>query len=243
MMPDTTTTGFDRPKTESLNDTVKFYERHLLICTGTMEWSAHIDQDGGFGQALDGAVKARAAEIPHVVKINACDEPSRIFPAPEPGEAAEPHEAVPPLAPRGYDVLVFPDAVRYLGIREADLPVLVEDQLVRGRISERLPHEPVTGRHIFVCVHGARDPRCGACGPAVAEALAAEVVRRGLSERAHVHRTSHVGGHQYAANVLIYPEGDWYGYVSPADVPRIVEQHILRGAIVPELWRGRMGRP
>jgi (2Fe-2S) ferredoxin len=50
-----------------------------------------------------------------------------------------------------------------------------------------------------------------------------------------------VGGHEYAGNVLIYPGGNWYGYVTPADIPRIVDQHLVQGQIVWDLWRGRMG--
>jgi (2Fe-2S) ferredoxin len=50
-----------------------------------------------------------------------------------------------------------------------------------------------------------------------------------------------VGGHKYAGNVLIYPRGDWYGYVSPVDVPRLIKQHLKLDKIVADLWRGRMG--
>jgi (2Fe-2S) ferredoxin len=239
-MPETVDVGFERPKTQPLQDTVKPYRRHVFICTGTTDWPAHIDRDAGLAQALSEAIAAQEREKPLAVKLTACDEPSRIFPVPQPGEAAEPHEPV--LPQRGCDLLVFPEAVRYVGIGLADLPTFVQDQLVRDRVSERLPHEPLAGRHVFVCVNAARDARCGACGPAVADTFAADLARRGLADRVHLRRTSHVGGHQFAANVLIYPEGDWYGYVCPSDVPHIVEQHILGGAIVSELWRGRMGR-
>jgi (2Fe-2S) ferredoxin len=50
-----------------------------------------------------------------------------------------------------------------------------------------------------------------------------------------------VGGHRFAGNVLIYPGGDWYGYVTPEDVPRIVDEHIIKGEILVDLWRGRLG--
>jgi (2Fe-2S) ferredoxin len=56
-----------------------------------------------------------------------------------------------------------------------------------------------------------------------------------------VRRTSHVGGHAFAGNVLIYPSGDWYGFVTPADVSRLVEDHLAGGKVVTDLWRGRMG--
>jgi (2Fe-2S) ferredoxin len=212
--------GFDRPKTEPLPGTVKFYQRHLFVCTGHAGWPAKIESDGGFLQAVWEAMTPRMPEMPLKVKMTACDEVS---------------------LGQGYDLLVFPDAVRYLGVREADLPALVEDHLVGNRVSQRIPHERLMGRHVFVCVHAERDARCGACGPPLAEAFIAGLAARGLGEQVTVRRTSHVGGHRFAGNVLIYPGGDWYGYVTPNDVPRIIGEHILKGKIVTDLWRGRMG--
>ena len=126
-------------------------------------------------------------------------------------------------------------------MQESDLPALIEDHLVEGRVSSRIPHVSVTGHHVFVCVHAARDMRSGVAGPPLAEAFQATLKARGLSAQATVRRTSHVGGHKYAGNVLIFPSGDWYGYVTPGDVVRIVDQHIGAGEIVRGLWRGRMG--
>jgi (2Fe-2S) ferredoxin len=214
--------GFDRPMAEPLRHTVKFYQRHLFICTGTSGWPSHIEQDGGFAQALSEAITERASAMPLVVKLNACDEPGR-------GAAGT------------FDLLVFPDMVRYLGLTEADIPALVEEHLMREGAAAGLPHKPLMGRHVFICSHGNRDVRCGICGPALTKLWCAEVERRKLTGQVYVHQTSHVGGHQYAGNVLIYPEGDWYGYVTPAAVPRLIEEHILGGQIVRELWRGRMG--
>ena len=84
-------------------------------------------------------------------------------------------------------------------------------------------------------------PRCGYCGPILAKLFTQQVAARGLAGAVTVRRTSHVGGHEYAGNVIVYPEGDWYGYVTPADVDRILEQHVLGGEIVDDRWRGRMG--
>lgn len=27
----------------------------------------------------------------------------------------------------------------------------------------------------------------------------------------HLWECSHIGGHKYAGNIIVYPEGDWYG--------------------------------
>jgi (2Fe-2S) ferredoxin len=68
-----------------------------------------------------------------------------------------------------------------------------------------------------------------------------ELNERELTDGVTIHRTSHVGGHVFAGNVLIYPGGDWYGFVTPEDVPRLVEDHLVRGNIVTDRWRGRLG--
>ncbi|HEX9115727.1 MAG TPA: sucrase/ferredoxin-like family protein [Anaerolineae bacterium] len=205
---------------ERLAGSVKYYQRHVFVCTGKTGWPAHIDEDGGFCQGLSEAIAAAGPRLAQAVKVNACDVPS---------------------LGQGTDLLVFPDRVRYLGLGPDDLGAFVDQCLVGEAGAAPLAHEPLTGRHIFVCVHQERDPRCGGCGPAIADRLGEALAARNLSGQVQVHRTSHVGGHQYAGNLLIYPEGDWYGLVTPEDVPGIVEQHLLAGRIVYSHWRGRMG--
>ncbi len=53
--------------------------------------------------------------------------------------------------------------------------------------------------------------------------------------------TSHVGGHKYAGNVIMYPSGDWYGNVQSAqDVARVIA-HQQGGELPANLWRGATG--
>ncbi|KAM0793787.1 hypothetical protein ACM66B_001204 [Microbotryomycetes sp. NB124-2] len=64
------------------------------------------------------------------------------------------------------------------------------------------------------------------------------------NQRVGLFHISHIGGHRYAGNVIIYlPNGAavWYGRVTPKDVGAIVEATILRGKVIPELLRGGMG--
>ncbi|KAG5400986.1 hypothetical protein IGI04_015593 [Brassica rapa subsp. trilocularis] len=55
-------------------------------------------------------------------------------------------------------------------------------------------------------------------------------------------------------DVLIFPDmvrynpdsagkisGNWYGYVTPDDVPELLDQHIAKGEIIQRIWRGQMG--
>lgn len=63
-----------------------------------------------------------------------------------------------------------------------------------------------------------------------------------LSHQVAVLGCSHVGGHKFAGNVIVYgPQGGhWYGRVKPCHAEQIVETHILGGKVLKELWRGRM---
>ncbi|KAI0320693.1 Sucrase/ferredoxin-like-domain-containing protein [Amylostereum chailletii] len=69
-----------------------------------------------------------------------------------------------------------------------------------------------------------------------------------LPKRALILKTSHIGGHKYAGNVIIYmPQGAgvWYGRVSTHEVEPIVQTTILGGRILPPLLRGgvNLARP
>ncbi|KIY64421.1 hypothetical protein CYLTODRAFT_380915 [Cylindrobasidium torrendii FP15055 ss-10] len=60
-------------------------------------------------------------------------------------------------------------------------------------------------------------------------------------KRALIVQVSHIGGHKYAGNVIIYtPQGAgvWYGRVTTHEVNAIVEQTIEGGKILPNLLRG-----
>ncbi|KAI0251304.1 Sucrase/ferredoxin-like-domain-containing protein [Lactifluus subvellereus] len=69
-----------------------------------------------------------------------------------------------------------------------------------------------------------------------------------LPKRALILKTSHITGHKYAGNVIIYmPQGAgiWYGRVSTHEVEPIVNTTILGGQILPPLLRGgvNLARP
>lgn len=66
--------------------------------------------------------------------------------------------------------------------------------------------------HLLVCTHAARDCRCGDIGGPFADALREEIKKRvsaGEKRNVWVGETGHVGGHKHAANLLVYPYGEW----------------------------------
>lgn len=219
--------GFKRNEMYSSNlaGTVDPYDRHVFLCFKSPDaWASRVEEDF-LPKLLSSAVKARKGDITVKTKLTVC----------EGGESDG-------------DVLIFPEMIRYKGLKDSDVDSFVEEVLVNGKPWASGLQEVLTGSYIFVCAHGSRDKRCGVCGPALIEKLKQEIELRGLAGQVFVNPCSHVGGHKYAGNVIIFsPDsegkimGHWYGYVSPDDVPKLLDQHIAKGEIIKRLWRGQLG--
>lgn len=156
-------------------------------------------------------------------------------------------------------------------MQEASLPEEKRAQLTRApHLASQFPaavdihHSPV----VLICGHGGRDMRCGIMAPVLQSEFARVLGRGGFStdnsntidslDNAHIGLISHVGGHKYAGNVIVYipPEmkmrdstpnplagkGIWYGRVEPKHVEGIVEETLLGGKVVTDHFRGGIGR-
>ncbi|KAF4746581.1 hypothetical protein FOZ63_010714 [Perkinsus olseni] len=142
------------------------------------------------------------------------------------------------------DVLLFPQGLR---VRAGEDREKVKNQGDSGNAvithprAVPLAHE---SRHAFICGHSGRDRRCGICGPE----LAAKILAFG-DPRTHVRLCSHVGGHKFAGNVIVYDmtvadTGDWYGYVTPGNVKRMLDHSARKpftSGVYQSHWRGRTG--
>lgn len=93
---------------------------------------------------------------------------------------------------------------QYRRLTHFDVDTFVEEVLVKD--GEWLPGTPeaLRGSYIFVCAHGTRDRRCGVCGPAVITRFKEEIESHGLQGNVSVRPCSHIGGHKYAGNVIIF---------------------------------------
>jgi hypothetical protein len=98
-------------------------------------------------------------------------------------------------------------------------------------LSTPAPGSDAPGRPILLaCTHGVHDVCCALRGRPVAAALAAEWP-------AETWECSHVGGDRFAANLVVLPDGVYYGNLDPDSAVETVRSH-LRGEVVVQNLRG-----
>lgn len=86
-----------------------------------------------------------------------------------------------------------------------------------------------------VCTQGRHDACCAERGRPLAAAMTEESPRL-------TWEVSHIGGDRFAGNVLVLPDGLYYGRVAPTDAARLVTAH-LEGQLDLEHLRGRSSYP
>ncbi|HVV87518.1 MAG TPA: (2Fe-2S) ferredoxin domain-containing protein [Kofleriaceae bacterium] len=99
---------------------------------------------------------------------------------------------------------------------------------------------PSFERHVFVCVNERPpDNPKGSCkargGVEVRDTLKAELARRGLKGQIRANNAGCLDQCERGVTVVVYPEQVWYGGVTPADVPEIVDRHLIGGEVVERL--------
>jgi (2Fe-2S) ferredoxin len=99
---------------------------------------------------------------------------------------------------------------------------------------------PSFQRHVFVCVNERPPGNPKGC----CKAKGAEQVRDELKKRLYeiglkgVVRANNAGCLDQCENgvtVVVYPEQVWYGHVTVADVPELIQRHIVGGEFVERL--------
>jgi hypothetical protein len=210
-------------------NSVSHIDRHIIVCD-TSQWASKIEKEiGTFPSLLYNAIALAQTEAQSSleIKVTACDQPNEL--------------------PDQVEVLVYPERIRFFitptneeevssfarMIVSPSLPV-PGDLCLSFRCSE-IPWKQL----VLVCTHGSRDKRCGRAGPLVIAELLAELKKRGIAEQdLAVRGSSHIGGHKFAGTLIVYPAGQWYGYVTPKVVPELVSC-IERGEVLNRCFRGR----
>lgn len=128
---------------------------------------------------------------------------------------------------------VSPDSQRVLWgswHEAADLLTLDMEADIPGEANAAGPQ-----RLALVCTNGKRDQCCAIHGRPVAAALAANTDW-------DTWECSHLGGHRFAATMMLLPTGDMFGWLNPESALEVV-RHFDSGQLMLSHYRGRAGQP
>ncbi len=129
-------------------------------------------------------------------------------------------------------ILAGLDAGTVQGLWHTDDDLLAAvDALLTEAPQAGAPSEPL----VLVCTHGVHDTCCALRGRPVAAVLA-------LRWPELVWECSHVGGDRFAPNVVLLPDGFYYGMLDPEEAVSTVEQH-FSGIVATEHLRGMTRYP
>nr|CAG8580055.1 4708_t:CDS:2 [Entrophospora candida] len=156
---------------------------------------------------------------------------------------------------KGNDVLLFPDNIL---IRNVDpmnalefskrflLPSLSSNQDQNtSSITFQVDPNPYKAV-IVICSHRRRDKRCGVVAPILKDEFDKILKDKKLdvenkkTEGVAVFLSSHIGGHKFAGNVIVFRDGQgiWYGRVIPCHAKSIIEYTVIEGKVIKDLYRG-----
>ncbi|PYI03070.1 sucrose cleavage family protein [Aspergillus sclerotiicarbonarius CBS 121057] len=273
---------YDQP----LNGTMAAYAQQLLVCTGQRDWTSRIEEDGqgqNWGELVRGLKRQLGRGGKYADPFNNILVTNSSFPPSSTSTAASQtasaflfpsfkyFPSIPVNPSESNDVktdvstfvraFLLPSESRHGGkTREDGLASEFPDAV-------DLQHSPV----VLICGHGGRDMRCGVMAPVLEKEFQRVLQTKGFTsagsdnsvvdspEHAHIGLISHIGGHKYAGNVIVYippgmkeagssavhplaGKGIWYGRIEPKHVQGVVEETILGGKVIRDHFRGGIDR-
>ncbi|KAJ5377580.1 uncharacterized protein N7496_004989 [Penicillium cataractarum] len=220
---------------------IKEFHSHVLVATGRSDWKEKVGQErGSLMEAFEDS-SAKSKRGRYMVSA------SNIQPADHDGKEIEANQPT--------SVLILPSFTFVDSVSQADVPNLVHrfidssagEKNSSGQICQEagMTTRPCELDYvILLCSHKRRDARCGITAPLIKRELERHLRPLGLDRDADdsrpggagIYFVSHVGGHKFSANVLIYRKKDqqmiWLARVRPEHCEGIVKYTILQGKVV-----------
>lgn len=214
--------GFDHVEaclhnSSSLFKSLPLDERHVFLCfKEPQSWPALVEAADfdRLPRSLAVTIKLRKNEMTKKTRLTVC----------EGRDGTESSNG---------DVMLFPDMIRYKGLTHFDVDTFVDEVLVQNQIWLSGRPERLSGIHVFVCSHASHDIRCGVSGPVIIGRLRHELRTRVLDADVCIRPCTHIGGHKYKANVIVYSlEVKCYANVTADDVCELVDELFSMGVLV-----------
>lgn len=218
--------GFKIDEADLLYGHVKGWATHVLVATGKADWVRDVEDEKGsvmqaFGRASkpsNGRLMLSASNMPTPSHAADYAEPTTVLVLP----AFRLVEGVAPAdVPRLVDWIsraptnTSPLFSSPLNNLPASIPATEPEHDARALLTRPSPHAVL----ILLCSQKTRDARCGQSAPLLRKELERHLRPLGLfrdldDERpggVGIYFISHVGGHKYSANVMVYRRPDAFG--------------------------------
>jgi hypothetical protein len=246
---------------------IQGWSRHLLVATGKSDWVRDVADEkdsvmeamGKHGSDVEGGKLMLSATN---------------IPVPDHADSNGPYGKDRPTT-----VLLLPSFKYIDGVTPNQVPKLIQSVINTAPTNltplSSLPHNYTTGPPtpncphkylILLCSQGTRDARCGQSAPLLRRELERQLRPLGLYRDLHDERPggvgiyfiSHVGGHKYSANMMVYRRGEpkrtvseqiadvkeeasseteaaqciWLARIRPEDCENVVKYTVLQGKVV-----------
>jgi hypothetical protein len=255
-------TGLDIDYKRRLNGTIAPYSDHLLIHTGSHDWPSRIEDDARHPLARKIKASLKAETIKSLPK-----RPANILVTNSSfatTNSDKPASQVVSLMKAGLHFRI--DGTQEPQVLNSLMKVVADDAVTKETLRQSFGSWNISDIVILICGHEARDSRCGIMGPLLQVEFESKLQQAGIkvlrnaispdtdateSMTARVGLISHIGGHAFAGNCIIYipttPQykhhplsglGVWYGRVQPRHIQGIVQKTVGEGTVIEELLRG-----
>ncbi|KAL4870746.1 hypothetical protein BDV12DRAFT_165149 [Aspergillus spectabilis] len=218
---------------------IKQFHTHVLVATGKSDWKQHVENESGsLMEAFDHSSGSKHGRM----MISASNLRA-------PGSNED-------ITDNGTTILLLPSFTFVDAVSPGDVTEVI-DQFIDAPLSEgssksitqppnsQLKHRPCEYDYVvLLCSHKRRDARCGITAPLIKRELERHLRPHGLYRDADDDRpggvgiffVSHVGGHKFSANVLIYRKKEqqmiWLARVRPEHCEGVVNYTLLQGKVV-----------
>lgn len=244
-------TDLDIDQETLLMGTAPKYYQHVLVSTGKTDWSSKVESDvsdngGGLAERLKSLMASKGAGLRDpfapILITNSSFSPEN---------KSQKYFSSAYILPLGlyFPSLPLTDTAALSAFIKAYLLPSTSSSSPRTAPPAIPPPRKVDESIILICSHKSRDSRCGAYYPPLRQQFDKVLNERGLlgvgTGKVMVAATSHLSGHKWAGNVVIYRPwkgwGAWYGRVGVDEVEGLVEETVMAGRVVRDICRGVVG--
>ncbi|KAF2811809.1 sucrose cleavage family protein [Mytilinidion resinicola] len=261
--------NLDIDREEPLNGKMAAYAEQVIVSTGRDDWSSRIEDEEHLAKSLKGFL-GRGGKFSdpfhNVLVTNSSFQPSTSAPTETSVYLLPSFRYIPSISIEPSVVETFvkgflkPTKLHsaHNVLSETQKEVLTRDSALETQFANVRDVNEIL---VLICGHGGRDERCGIMGPLLRSEFEEKLQKRGIrigsppledgqdTKSARVGLISHIGGHKFAGNVIIYippslqgntlaGTGIWYGRVAPEHVEGIVDETIFGGRVIRDMFRG-----